>query len=792
MVSKVANKTVDMKKLMSIPIQNRAQLAATPITSDIFGNLTPSEIAKLFPKYYQEKLPDIQNFLKASSDPRVRFGHKGESYGGSTYTGAPDGGTGGSRSGGKSGSGAGYIPPPAPSKIERLYSGLGMEMPLGKGAKVPGTGNLEPGSKAELQKMIYDGYIKAGFSHKQSIALTAEAGRENSYNPQFIFGTHTDPANGATNLGILSFQKGRKTALLAHLQNEGRIDENGQIIRDQETINSMARFTMNEMKGPENGPMVQEFLANPDIDSERSAELLGRGYIRWRYDDPAYAHHKDIRRRHYEDVVNTVSGFEDAESSEPVTPEDTLPDNPETGETVTGKPAPFVSDPGKLTPETQEFLNSLSPEEAAMFWKAVEKKGYDEVNKVAGGLTSNEHKIGELETAVRVEQRQDELAGIRKLPLQDDLVNTMTYAAQKISEDTGRNIKLRTFSGGQAPYGSSGPRTGSTEHDLGGAADNYFIEVMPDGTERRLSMANPEDKQLMYQTAYHFVRAGGRSVGLEPGYMGEESIHFGISRNNPDPTHHADDELSAIVDQARNEFVAEAKEKGWDPISGYKEFYQQELEMRKARQKEIEAATQPIKPPEVPGPVPDATSPLPPSATQSDVPEPPTATPVPDTAEPVPAVPVEAPQGNPTPQFATGGDVPKEENLSIVNRHTGEPLAHINKDEKVSTGDDGRLHVESEMKVKADQSLAKTEVPSPVEYTPNSVEQAQAEKAPEQKSYEPMIGSMRGSTTTNGVQSEEVRYAMADGVFEHSPSVARAMHRAANGDSLKRGTRGFA
>ena len=273
-------------------------------------------------------------------------------------------------------------------------------------------------------------------------------------------------------------------------------------------------------------------------------------------------------------------------------------------------------------------------------------------------------------SVTRVSQEQEKLAGTRKLPLQQELVNTMNYAAQKITEETGRNIYLKTFSGGQAQLGTAGPRTGSTEHDLGGASDNYFIEVLPDGTERMLSMTNPEDKALMYRTAYHFARAGGRSVGLESGYMGNESIHLGISRNNEDPTHHADKELSAVVDQGRAEFLQEANEKGWDPKYGYKDFFIQE---QQRRQKEAEAL----------------------AATAQSV-----------QASAVPTSNVAAPA------LASGGlvDVPPGENVEIRKRDTGEVLAYANDRENIRV-EPGELEGSQEKPRPTQEDIAAREAP---------------------------------------------------------------------------------
>lgn len=50
------NLTVDFKQLSRIPVRDRAALARSPQASMIFGNMTPSQIAALFPDYYKRAL----------------------------------------------------------------------------------------------------------------------------------------------------------------------------------------------------------------------------------------------------------------------------------------------------------------------------------------------------------------------------------------------------------------------------------------------------------------------------------------------------------------------------------------------------------------------------------------------------------------------------------------------------------------------------------------------------------------------------------------------------------------
>ena len=172
-----------------------------------------------------------------------------------------------------------------------------------------GVGNLE--GKAALQKRIYDGFRNAGFSEAQSKALTAEVGRENSYDAATVFGTHLDPKNNKVNLGMLSMQGSRGTALYNHMKEKGLIDQNGHIVKSQESINEMARFYKTEMQTSEKSPLTKEFLENKDIDRKRAAFLLGseKGYIRWRYSDSAYASGHKNRDEAYDRLEKNLGQF---------------------------------------------------------------------------------------------------------------------------------------------------------------------------------------------------------------------------------------------------------------------------------------------------------------------------------------------------------------------------------------------------------------------------------------------------------------------------------------------------
>lgn len=117
-----------------------------------------------------------------------------------------------------------------------------------------------------------------------------------------------------------------------------------------------------------------------------------------------------------------------------------------------------------------------------------------------------------------VYEKQRELAGVRKQPLNPNLVRVLEQAA------SAAGVDVHIYSGGQAAKGSGGgPRTGSTRHDNGNAADLYLTRG-----NRKLSDTNTEDREIMAKFVSAAVAAGATGVGAGHGYMGPSNIHVGF------------------------------------------------------------------------------------------------------------------------------------------------------------------------------------------------------------------------------------------------------------------------
>lgn len=161
---------------------------------------------------------------------------------------------------------------------------------------------------SQLQKQIYQAYMNAGLSPNQARIITAEVGRENSFNPQTVFGVHSDPKNKALNLGMLSWQGDRGRSLYSYLHSKGLI-QNGSILKNQASLDEMARFSVSEMKNNKGyAQTAKTFLSNPDVDYQTGVEVLGKNYIRWRYDDPNYSSGHANRDHFYRSMGGVTNG----------------------------------------------------------------------------------------------------------------------------------------------------------------------------------------------------------------------------------------------------------------------------------------------------------------------------------------------------------------------------------------------------------------------------------------------------------------------------------------------------
>ena len=137
--------------------------------------------------------------------------------------------------------------------------------------------------------MVLQALKNAGLSDNQARILGAEIGRENAFQDKYLWGYHPDPKNGASNIGIVSWQGSRAKGVEQALKNAGLI-QNGKIVKGQQSLDVMAKYLVNEIRtDPEYDKTKKQFLDNPNVDYHTGTKVLGTNFIRWRYNDPEYA-----------------------------------------------------------------------------------------------------------------------------------------------------------------------------------------------------------------------------------------------------------------------------------------------------------------------------------------------------------------------------------------------------------------------------------------------------------------------------------------------------------------------
>lgn len=137
---------------------------------------------------------------------------------------------------------------------------------------------------SNLMQQTYQAFLNAGMSPNQARAITAEVGRENDFNPSFVFGQHTDANRkvSAPNIGFISWNGARREALIKDLSRQGLLNSDGTIKRGQQSLDAMARFVVQEIRtNPAYAKTKRQFLDNPNVSYDTASRVLGHNYIRW-------------------------------------------------------------------------------------------------------------------------------------------------------------------------------------------------------------------------------------------------------------------------------------------------------------------------------------------------------------------------------------------------------------------------------------------------------------------------------------------------------------------------------
>lgn len=172
-------------------------------------------------------------------------------------------------------------------------------------------GELEVRGDKQQQNMImvYNSFLHAGFTPKQAAIMTAEVGRENSFNSASLFGTHYDPEKKhLTNGGMISFNQDRKIDLDKLMMEKGLVAR-GKIgtasyVENQASLDAMAQFMYKELSSEKRYAPAWNALNDDSKSIDQIHYAVGKNYIVWRIDDEKYRENGEKNRKDFAEMLN--------------------------------------------------------------------------------------------------------------------------------------------------------------------------------------------------------------------------------------------------------------------------------------------------------------------------------------------------------------------------------------------------------------------------------------------------------------------------------------------------------
>jgi hypothetical protein len=605
--------TIDMKSLLSIPVGDRVQAAASDngFAQALMQALTPIQLAKAFPDYYRRELPDISNFILANRY-LDKVGAGGfDQRGGGEY---------------------GYVPP-------EMYKD-GKPLPAGQRPSGMPEATLEEMKEKLLEKGI--DVDKTYDAIGNGIAAD---------NPQVEFLKNTSPEKLAE-MGIESYK-----------------DDSGKLmyrmapqITDKEVSDRISGKVIAKESATENQKAVLDFASRWNINPQAAAGVL-------KIESGVSSDITGGAGNNYHGVfqleTGQIAGLTEKAGFGALTPEqykklsvadqlkvmdeyykqwnvnpDFFTGDPETDASKMwalqlapgnakridyNNPNAIISGPGQAetitagrggpvtvgtagagsVPGGEKFLadsfervqGNATPEQIAQYRKQQKEKQKTYFTREAYNQPSPTSSDAILE---RVEEEQ---AGFRKLPIKPELRNALEYAAEQ------SGIQMRVFSGGQtkeihdameASGNKSSWRHSVDIEGIPGAADVFLEYKDKDGKMVTLSATNPEHAPLIAKFTENFSRvipsAGvGTNYMVTGGQVDPTKFHYG-GPNAPGGAPATWGNTPSYIAEAHAAGVAQRtadKESGIDPLKEW--VIKKEQEAKLLEEKKTQANLEPVK-----------------------------------------------------------------------------------------------------------------------------------------------------------------------------------------------------
>ena len=698
MNNKFQNLTVDFSQLRSIPIQERVTLAGSPLGNSIFGNMSPTEIARLFPKYYQETVPTIAGMSSAVS-----------------------GGT--NMGGGSGGSGKRNNVAPAEPVPLTLAQRIAQAANVKRNPMVPGSFSTQaPGIMRRLMSDF-------GVTREQAAGIVGNLGHESAGLQAGI--QELKPRAGRGGLGWAQWTGVRRVAFEKYLVDNGL-----------EATDPEANYGFLKQELLTTHKSALEAVRNT-TDTEQATKVFEQTFEKAADD----AKHYDARNRYAQQALEAYDTADPTENTHiqdgtDAAPTDLITDGTTTGPEPTARITPeTIGSVEGLDPKVAEYAATLSGADATQFYENLNTVGnIDEINRMSKETPAS---VGETAS-------QQPVSSTNIIP-ENSLTERYNNLRQNYSEDVGRDSPIwneidpvfgqnldhdrnnRTMSTGILDWDTDkvsretliaadaaakvlrkygyAPRIanggGGNDHSANhgsGRDKNYAIDMAAfDQEGRAITLAQlPKDiKQEMYQAAR---LTAANDTGMALGYtMNNTSAHlqagddtremsfWGYS-NGPGNSSSASlqntQEGQEFLNQMQqiSQMTPEQRADHLDKLTNTQRYDQvnptpnEHIQTNDAGAVETDAA-----------PVPLATD----TETTTE-PEQPTA--VPEQAAEVPAQ-----------QMAQGGYIDQKDNLQVVDKNSGDVKAEINNGE-LQDGIDakgGGLQVKSNVTRKADDLIQK-------------------------------------------------------------------------------------
>lgn len=155
---------------------------------------------------------------------------------------------------------------------------------------------------------VYQAFLKAGLTSKQSLAFAAQVGREGDFKNSNLFGSHTDNNNGAINVGMLSWQGPRAKELLKDLRSKDLLNVDGTIKQVQEALDIQAKYAVQEFMTKKEYLPTRKAIVSGEEDYSKLSEVSGRNFVRWDFDGKKINanKHKQKESNYYQQLSNLV------------------------------------------------------------------------------------------------------------------------------------------------------------------------------------------------------------------------------------------------------------------------------------------------------------------------------------------------------------------------------------------------------------------------------------------------------------------------------------------------------